>query len=140
MTGGSGGRVRDLMTTRVLTVEPDMEIMHAIHLLVKKDISGAPVIDRDRNLVGMLTERDCIEIALHAGYFDEIGGQVRRYMAAPVEAVSPDTLLMDIAERFAREPMRRYPVVEDGKLVGMVFRRDVLRALTEGSWFAVRST
>lgn len=133
-------RVHELMATRVFTVEPDMQIMRAVHLMVANDISGVPVVDKDRNLLGILTERDCIEIALNAGYFDELGGQVQRYMQTPVETVSPETLLMDVAERFAHESLRRYPVTQDRRLVGMIFRRDILRALSSGVWFPAHDT
>jgi CBS domain-containing protein len=89
-------------------------------------------------LLGILTERDCIEVALHAGYFDEMGGSVEQYMTTPVESVNPDSTLMDLAELFAHSPFRRCPVVEEGKLVGLICRRDILRALSDGAWFPNR--
>ena len=128
-------RVRNYMTTNLLSVAPDTEIMQAVHTLVSNDISGLPVVDEHGMLCGILTERDCINVALHAGYFDELGGRVRQYMTTPVESVSPNSTLMDVAERFAKAPFRRYPVVEEGRLVGMIFRRDILRALSSGTWF-----
>lgn len=128
-------RVRDLMVTNVRTVSPDMEIMRAVHLLVSEDISGLPVVDEQGVLLGILTERDCIKVALQAGYFDELGGRVHRYMAAPVQTVTPDSLLVDVAEQFAKASFRRYPVVEERRLVGMIFRRNILRALSSGAWF-----
>jgi CBS domain-containing protein len=129
-------RVRDYMTTDVLSVGPDAEIMHTIHLLVEKDISGVPVVDDQSRLVGILTERDCIRIAVQAGYFDEAGGRVADYMTTEVHTVSPDDSLMDLAELFATSPFRRCPVVEDGRLVGLICRRDVLSALKGSAWFA----
>lgn len=123
-------RVRDFMTTEVLSVTPETEIMRAVHLLVSEDISGLPVVDEQGMLLGIVTERDCIEVALHAGYHDEMGGRVEQYMTSSVETVGPDTTLMDLAELFSRSRFRRCPVVEDGKVVGLICRRDILRALS----------
>lgn len=132
-------RVRDFMKTNPLSISPETEIMRAVHLLVAEDISGLPVTDAQGRLVGILTERDCIAVALQAGYFDELGGRVEQYMTTPVETVEPDSSLMDLAELFARSPFRRCPVVEEGRLVGLICRRDILRALTSGAWFPNRS-
>jgi CBS domain-containing protein len=133
-------RVRDYMATEVLSIGPDAEIMRAIHLLVEREISGVPVLDDQSHVIGILTERDCIRIAVQAGYFDEAGGRVEDYMSAPVHTVSPDDSLMDLAELFTASPFRRCPVVEDGRLVGLICRRDVLRALKGSAWFTDRST
>ena len=131
-------RVRDFMKTNPLSISPETEIMRAVHLLVAEDISGLPVTDAQGRLVGILTERDCIAVALQAGYFDELGGRVEQHMTTPVETVEPDSSLMDLAELFARSPFRRCPVVEEGRLVGLICRRDILRALTSGAWFPNR--
>jgi CBS domain-containing protein len=131
-------RVRDMMTTDLLSVTPQTEIMRAVHLLVTEDVSGLPVVDQQGMLLGILTERDCIEVALHAGYFDEMGGSVEQYMTTPAVSVNPDSTLMDVAELFAHSPFRRCPVVEEGKLVGLICRRDILRALSDGAWFPNR--
>lgn len=109
--------------------------MSAVHLLVDKDISGLLVVDGKGELIGVLTERDCIAVALQSGYFDEAGGDVRSYMTAQVNTIDPDASMMDLAETFSRASFRRCPVIEDGKLVGLICRRDVLRALTGGAWF-----
>ena len=124
------------MTTSVLTVTPDTEIMRAIRLLVDEDLSGFPVVNEARMLVGFLTERDVIRVAIQAGYFDEIGGSVSEYMTRDIRTVHPEDSLMDVAELFADSPFRRCPVIEEGRLVGLICRRDVLRAMTESAWFA----
>lgn len=128
-------RIRDFMATKLHTVAPDTEIMSAVKLLVDLDISGLLVTDPGGALVGILTERDCIDVALHSGYFDEAGGLVENFMTTEVDTINPDVSMMDLAERFACAPFRRFPVVEDGKLVGLISRRDVLRALSSGAWF-----
>jgi len=123
------------MATDLVTITPDTELMRAVYLLVEHDVSGMPVVDENGNLVGILTERDCIATAINAGYFDEAGGSVRDFMSSPVETAEPDDSLMDIADRLSKSTYRRFPVVEDGRLVGLISRRDVLEALKQGSWF-----
>lgn len=128
-------RVRDFMATKLHTVEPEAAVMDAVRRLVSLNVSGLLVVDAAGALIGIMTERDCIDVALQAGYFDETGGRVEDYMSRTLETVAPDDNLMDVAERFARDPHRRFPVVDDGRLVGLIARRDVLRALTSGAWF-----
>jgi CBS domain-containing protein len=131
-------RVRDYMTSSVVTVAPAVEITQVVQMLIAHDISGVLVVDEDGTLVGILTERDCIAVATTAGYEDEWGGAVENYMSAPVETVSPDENLVDVAVRMTNSPYRRFPVVDKGQLVGQIGRRDVLRALGSGSWFVAQ--
>lgn len=121
--------VRDHMTRTVITLSPDMEILKALHVLADNDIAGAPVCDANGAMVGILTEKDCLKSALKAAYHSEYGGQVRDFMSAEVESVHPDDGLVQAAERFVERSFHRYPVVEDGALVGLISRRDVIRAL-----------
>jgi CBS domain-containing protein len=127
-------RVADYMTRKIVTVSPDTEIMRAVYLLIDKKLSGVPVV-QDGALMGMLTERDCLAVAIDAGYFDEPGGLVKDFMSHPVETVTSLDRIVDIAVRFRDTRFRRFPVVDDGCLVGIVSRRDVLRALKRGVWF-----
>jgi CBS domain-containing protein len=128
-------RVSDFMSEQPLTVTPSTPIMDAVRLMVEKDVSAFVVVAADGALAGILTERDCIRIALQAGYFDETGGTVADFMTGETRSVAPDTSLMDVAELFADSKFRRCPVVADGRVVGLISRRDILRAMTEGAWF-----
>jgi CBS domain-containing protein len=110
-----------------------MEVLEAVRILVENRISGAPVIDHIGNLVGMLTERDCMKIALGAGYYGECGGTVSCFMRAEVETVDIDTPAIEIAERFINSQFRRFPVLDNDSVIGMISRRDVLRLL-ESMW------
>jgi len=128
-------RVRDYLSRNPITVTADTEIMRAVFLMLQHDISGMPVVDEAGKLVGILTERDCIQVAISAGYFNEPGGRVSEYMSSPVESVGPDDNLMDIGERFVQSSFRRFPVLENGHLLGVIGRRDFLRAMKEGGGF-----
>ena len=123
--------VKDHMATELVTLRPEMEILRAVHVLISRDISGAPVLDRHGRLAGMLTERDCMRVALHAGYHGEPGGLVRDFMTENPVSVGPDDTILELAERFISAKYRRYPVIDGGRLVGVISRRDVMRAMGE---------
>ena len=79
--------------------------------------------------MGILTEKDCIRSALEATYHSEFGGLVADFMSREVVSVTPDGGLYQPAERFLELPYHRYPVIEDGTLVGIISRRDIIVAL-----------
>jgi len=122
-------RVRDIMVTKPVVFTSDTDLLDAVSTLVDRHITGAPVVDARGNLIGLLTERDFLRAALVAGYHGERGGCVGDYMSRDVEAVNADDSLLDVATRFVETKRRRYPVIEDNRVVGVVVRRDVLRAV-----------
>ncbi len=122
-------RVRDIMVKKPVVFTSDTDLLDAVSTLVDRRITGAPVVDARGNLIGLLTERDFLRAALVAGYHGERGGCVGDYMSRDVEAVNADDSLLDIATRFVETKRRRYPVIEDNRVVGVVVRRDVLRAV-----------
>jgi CBS domain-containing protein len=122
--------VRDYMETAVPTLEPDMDIEEAVRFLLQKHRTGAPVIDENGCVVGMLTEFDCLRL-LAAGDadHDEPFGTVADFMTTDVVTVEPHTDVYFVAGLFLRHHFRRLPVILDGKLIGAITRLDVLRAL-----------
>lgn len=121
-------KVSDYMATRLITFRETENVVAAMGVLLEKKISGAPVVDEAGNLVGMLSEVDLMQIVIQDSYYDESVGIVGDYMKHPVDSVSPDMDIYTLAQRFDTEHRRRYPVVQNGKLVGQISRRDVLRA------------
>lgn len=119
------------MSGKLVTFRPDTDVLDAIHELVKHGISGAPVIDDTGNLVGMLSEFDCMKVVLTAGYHGDPGGPVSDLMATDVKTVRAEVSIVDMADVFMKSGLRRYPVISGNRLVGQISRRDVLRALTE---------
>jgi CBS domain-containing protein len=132
-------RVSDFMTTDVVTVRPDLPIMRLVHLIVENGVQGAVVTNESGELAGIVTERDCINVAAHAGYFDELGGTVAEFMSAHVETFAATESLMNAVERMGRSRHRLFPVIGEGRVIGLLSRRDVLRALVRGSWFTRRA-
>ncbi len=117
---------KDCMNRKINAVRPDDDIRSVVKVLVNNNVSGVPVIDNIGNLLGMITEKDCMALAISAGYFGECGGRVSDIMSTNVVTVDTDTPLMEIAEQFTNATFRRLPVLESGRVVGVVSRRDVL--------------
>lgn len=119
--------VKDLMRKEVAALSPEMSIEDAINFLLKHGVSGAPVVDADHKLMGVLSEKDCLRIFANGAYNVLPGGLVNRYMSTNVMTVTPGTDLFTLADILLKNPFRRLPVVDgDGVLVGQVSRRDVL--------------
>ena len=126
-----GMAVRRYMATQVVTFTPEMTIREAVATLVKYNYTGAPVIDPDGKLVGMLSEKDCLKVAVFSNAEGAAEALVGDFMTTEVDTVTPDTDLLNVAERFVGAPYKRFPVVERGKLVGQISRIDVLRAIAD---------
>ncbi len=123
--------VRDYMAGRLVTFKPDMDVLDAIQELVQHRIAGAPVVNDQGELVGMLSELDCTRVALNAGYYGDWGGPVSEYMTPDVQTVDAEMNIIDLAQKFLDTGFRRFPVLRGNRLVGQISRRDVLRALGE---------
>lgn len=120
--------VRDVMAKGLVTLRPEMDIYDAIDVLLKNKISGAPVISADGSLVGVLSEKDCLRVFASGAFFQLGGGVVEQFMSREVMTVDPDDDVFKVAGIFLQHSFRRLPVVEDGKLLGQVSRRDILTA------------
>ena len=119
-------KAKDIMSQDVVTVSPDDTTDHAISLLVEHKISGLPVVDREGCLVGVITEFDLLEL-IYNGPADE--EQVCGYMSTDVKKVTEDANWVEVGDMFRSTPMRRLPVTRGNKLVGIVARHDLMRAI-----------
>jgi CBS domain-containing protein len=123
--------VKDYMARTLITFKPETDVLDAVHELVEHRIAGAPVVDDEGNLVGMLSELDCMKVALNAGYHGHWGGPVSDYMTTDTETVDGDMNIIDLAQTFVDTRFRRFPVMQGNRLVGQISRRDALRALAQ---------
>jgi CBS domain-containing protein len=130
--------VSGYMATDLISLTPDTGIIQAMTTLLDNRISGAPVLDKNGRLVGVLSQKDCLRAALNASYHQELGGIVGDYMSTEVETIEADLDIVQAAERFISSPYRRFPVTRHGRLVGQISRADLLRALVE-QWGTQRS-
>ena len=124
-------KVADYMARRLHTFSADTNVFAAMKVFLDNGISGAPVVDDAGGLIGVLSEVDLMNVIVHGSYHDDTAGLVSDYMQKEVETVPPDMDIYSLAELFVRDHRRRYPVLDDGRLVGQISRRDVLRAMKE---------
>lgn len=123
-------RVADYMSRRLITLTPNMSVDEAIRLLLEHSISGAPVLESDQ-LIGVFSESDCLKGAVQASYHEMGIGTVAEYMTTDVQTIEASSSVLEAADAFLRDRRRRLPVMEDGKLVGQISRRDILRAIND---------
>lgn len=119
----------DIMFSRVEAFSPDTEIAHAVETLLARGYSGAPVVDEHGRPIGVLSEHDCVRVLATSIYEGWPTGTVADHMTKSSDAVEEQTDLLAVAQRFAEGRHRRLLVVREGKLVGMITRRDLLRSL-----------
>jgi predicted transcriptional regulator len=117
------------MSTHVVTLHPDMDVLEAVQILTDRGIPGAPVIDDLGNLVGLLAEKDCLEAVLKATYYEEWGGRVAEYMQNNVHTIEAGMSIIDAAQLFAETSLRGFPVMDNQRIVGQLNRSDMLKAL-----------
>ncbi len=122
---------KDYMSTKLVTFTREMDIHRAIQALLDNRISGAPVLDDRGKLVGILTKKDCLKMAFNTSYYQEWGGRVADFMSPEVETVDAETNIVEVTELFLNSPYRRFPVMRDNHLVGVIARHDVLQALKD---------
>ena len=124
-------RVKSFMRTEVPFLTPDTPIRRAAALLVDSRAAAAPVVDDDNRMAGLLTQKDCFRSALHASYYREWKGNVGEHMTREVITVEPDDELIRVAELFLSHPHRVFPVHDEGQVLGLIHRSDVLAELIQ---------
>ena len=123
--------IESYMATELVSFAPGDDIIKAMRTLLERHLSGAPVLDGAGKLVGVLSQRDCLEIVYHTAYHRDWGGQVEQYMSRKVEHIDADCSILEAAEKFLHSSFRRFPVLRDGRLVGQISRHDIMRALDQ---------
>ena len=122
--------LRDYMLPNPVKVRADDNVLDAMQVIIDNKVSGVCVVDDDQNLVGILSELDCLRAALGAIYNNTNIGQVREFMASDNLVVAhPNEDIVDVAQDMLLKNKRRRPVVEDGKLIGQITCRQLLSAV-----------
>lgn len=122
-------RIADYMSKHLVTLTEDTNVLEAIKKLLDHKITSAPVLDKQKHLVGMFSEKDGMKVALECTYNQSMSGKVGEFMSNDVVTVEANASIVDLAEKFEASSVRSYPVYENNQLVGLVSRTDVLRAL-----------
>ena len=123
--------IKDFMVKKLITFTPDTLIGFAINSLITNKISGAPVVVEEGELVGILSEKDCMRTLIEASYYNNLGGHVKEYMSRKIITIDINETLSNVADRFMKSRFRRFPITKGRKLVGQISRRDVLRAIDQ---------
>ena len=122
--------ISDIMSTNVVTVSPDMTILEATNVLTKHDITGLPVVDRKKRLLGIVSEKDLLRLAYglktHTYASDDSPKTVEDVMTKEVVAFDEEDRLSDVIKCLMDGDFRRVPILSGGKLVGIISRRDLL--------------
>lgn len=121
------------MATDLIVLRPDQTIQETVATLLKHRISGAPVVSSGSQLIGVLSELDCMRVMASSAFDGEPpNGQrkVGELMSTTVTTIEPTTDLYAIVHMFFDRRVRRLPVLVGSQLVGQVSRRDVLRAMS----------
>ncbi len=148
LSKGAPMNVKDIMTTKITTISPEMNAREALDLLMRIEISGLPVVDENKKLIGMFTEKGVLKTLL-PGYIEKVGSftyhenpkmikqkvtalatmTVKEIMREDVISVDEDTALSEVARIMLVQRVRRLPVLNKNKeLVGIIARVDVLKA------------
>ncbi|MCB0496892.1 MAG: CBS domain-containing protein [Cyclobacteriaceae bacterium] len=123
--------VEDYMTRRLITFKPEDTIHDVIDVLLNKKISGGPVVDDKNHLIGVISEGDCLKEIVKGKYTNmpNLNGRVEEHMAKDVKTIAPETNIFEAANMFLSMKLRRFPVVRNGKLIGQISQKDVMRAV-----------
>lgn len=123
-------RVSDYMTTKLITFRPEQTVMEVMEKLIKHRISGGPVVNDKNELLGVISEGDCVKQISDSRYYNMPveDATVEKHMNCHVETIDGNMNVFDAARIFIEKKHRRFPIVENGKLVGQISQKDVLKA------------
>lgn len=121
--------IADYLTRNIFTVKEGDDVLVAIKQLLSHKLTCAPVVDQSGNLVGMLSEKDCMRVVLESSYNLGMSGKVSDFMNKEIISVNAESSIVDLADKFKDSSVRSFPVFDNKELIGIVSRTDVLRAL-----------
>ena len=123
-------KVSDYMTTNLITFTPDQSIESVMQALIEHRISGGPVVNDKNEVIGIISQGDCIKQVSESRYYNmPMQDQtIEKHMVKNVETIDGNMNIFDAANKFLEAKRRRFPIVENGKLVGQISQKDVLKA------------
>ena len=125
--------VSNIMTSQLVIFSPEQSIHEVMRAFIKHRISGGPVVDELGKLVGVISEADCMKEISDSRYFNLpiLDKSVAHFMTKKVDTIDANTSVFDAAALFSKSSRRRYPVIENNRLVGQVSRKDVVISALE---------
>ncbi len=132
--------ISDYMTRDLITFKPEDSIEFVIDTLLKNKISGGPVVNDNYELIGIISQGDCLKQISESRYYNmpmDNSRTVEKAMVKNVETIDGSLNIFDAVNRFLESKKRRFPIVENGKLAGQISQTDILKAamhLKETTW------
>lgn len=123
--------VKDYMQHNSHAISAKANVEQVVAHLLNCNVTGAPVVDENDEVVGFVSEQDCIKEMLNNAFFCDGPPPVTHIMHKDVLSVTPNTSILEIAETMLQDKPKNYPVVANGKLVGIINRQHILRALMQ---------
>ena len=110
-----------------------LTVMEVMNTLIKKKISGGPVVNDKKELIGIISEGDCMKQISNSRYYNQPleNMTVEHHMATDVETIDGDMNVFDAADKFLSSRRRRFPIIQHGKLIGLISQKDILKAAIE---------
>ncbi len=136
--------VSDYMTKKLITFKAEQPIEDVIDTLIANRISGGPVVNDQNELIGIISEGDCMKQISDSRYYNlpiDKRNTVEKAMVKDVETIDGNMNIFDVANKFLKSKRRRFPIIQDGKLVGQISQKDVLKAamkLKGNSWRIIK--
>ncbi|MDA0147009.1 CBS domain-containing protein [Vibrio sp. LaRot3] len=124
-------KVKDYMTLQAVTFKPEMSLSAALDKVMGSDYLGGPVINDKKEVIGFLSGQDLLEKLIKVSYFCQDTHIVSDCMHPEVLSVSPEMNIIELAEMMKIGKPKVYPVIDNGRLVGIITRKDVLRAIAK---------
>ena len=125
--------VADYMATKLISFKPGQNMHEVIETLLKHRISGAPIVNDANELVGMISEGDCLKQITESQYHNMplSEGSIDKYLSKDIVTVDCNMSIFDAASKFLTGRIRRFPVLDKGKLVGQISRKDIMKAVLD---------
>ncbi|AEH01008.1 CBS domain-containing protein [Lacinutrix sp. 5H-3-7-4] len=135
----SNFKVSDFMSRELITFKATQSVEEVVSALIKHKISGGPVVNERNELIGIISEGDCIKQISDSRYYNMPmeNDSIEKHMVTNVETIDGNLNVFDAAKQFLDSKRRRFPIVEDGKLVGQISQKDILKAamqLKQQNW------
>lgn len=120
-------QAKDIMTTKLITIGPEAKVKEAVKLIVKNNISGLPVVDETLKVIGIVSEKDLLDLLFNP---EDLDAPISKIMMTRVTTIPGDATLFDVGEIFLSNSFRRLPVVnENSCIMGLISRRDLLKTI-----------
>jgi len=124
-------QAKDIMLKRFVHLKESLTTAEAAQTLLDYKLPGAPVVNEREEIVGFLSEKDCLNRVIKSRYLNTPSIPISEYMSTELVTVSPDSSLFYVVELFTKHPYHCYPVVEHNKVVGLIYRHHCLKATME---------